>query len=572
MSSPAIRPAKAAQPRSKSSSSFLVALVLFLHFVMLVNLTVMVLSINLAKAADVSSVNLYMPKVTLPLFTAITCIYAVAFLSAVSTCSRRRSYGVAPVDSMTTSDNNFWSNDLVVAMLTILQIGCQSYQTYEMFDQLTHLPALLSYAGLVVLDCFVSPVTLLIRNREMKTTSENLADVVFCVALSGGHPTISARIPIFIYVVMDPNMSNDNAWAAEAVLTARRMLVPTSGLDLFAKLTMYGTPAVSLRRSLNSLRGIRRSDPSKNQIQSPRRRLLCLIVFGCTLWGMAFLFLVCRAVGFRDACPAYCVTHAYPLVDLSCLCIYANINCVKQGIDNPSALLHRDKVGPSLFFLQISRCPLKQGLAKETLEPFTQLGQIMLLFTDMEAWDGPLPPDVNQVSIRFSQLRSIPRALYQNVSEKLVVIELEGCRLDPMPPIFFEIWSNIAFLTLANVTLTELPRGVSDMANVQVVILRNNRLTEIPSSLVHRQVTVDLSGNSIAASTVDMMDPIQSRQVLLSGTPYCDKIGDPSICHQFCAEHCSVDWVGDHRCDWACFNSDCGYDGGDCDEFGFDRI
>ncbi|CAK4837967.1 unnamed protein product [Aphanomyces euteiches] len=522
---------------------------------MLVNLTLMVLSINLAKAADVSSVNLYMPKVTLPLFTAITCIYAVAFLSAVSTCSRRRSYGVAPVDSMTTSDNNFWSNDLVVAMLTILQIGCQSYQTYEMFDQLTHLPALLSYAGLVVLDCFVSPVTLLIRNREMKTTSENLADVVFCVALSGGHPTISARIPIFIYVVMDPNMSNDNAWAAEAVLTARRMLVPTSGLDLFAKLTMYPS---------------QRSKQESNSVATTTAFMLDRVWLHSV--GNGVFVSICRAVGFRDACPAYCVTHAYPLVDLSCLCIYANINCVKQGIDNPSALLHRDKVGSSLFFLQISRCPLKQGLAKETLEPFTQLGQIMLLFTDMEAWDGPLPPDVNQVSIRFSQLRSIPRALYQNVSEKLVVIELEGCRLDPMPPIFFEIWSNIAFLTLANVTLTELPRGVSDMANVQVVILRNNRLTEIPSSLVHRQVTVDLSGNSIAASTVDMMDPIQSRQVLLSGTPYCDKIGDPSICHQFCAEHCSVDWVGDHRCDWACFNSDCGYDGGDCDEFGFDRI
>ncbi|KAH9119267.1 hypothetical protein LEN26_006564 [Aphanomyces euteiches] len=255
------------------------------------------------------------------------------------------------------------------------------------------------------------------------------------------------------------------------------------------------------------------------------------------------------------------------MFDLSCRCMYANINCARLDIDDPSPLLDPEKIGTNLFYLQTSRCPLRDGLPKEMLEPFTQLSQISL-FTEMQSWNGPLPSTVNNVEIRHSHLQTIPRAFVQEIPNNPVVIQLEACPLRYIPDAVFETWGNVLRVAFINVSLTQVPNGLFNLTNLQEVSLRMNQLTEIPWTLAQRDVFVDLSGNPIP-STTQIIDPqlIESRQVVVDGTPLCTS-SKVANCRGFCQSNCSVDWVGDRLCNLACLTASCRYDGGDCDPFG----
>ncbi|CAK4786827.1 hypothetical protein Ae201684P_007779 [Aphanomyces euteiches] len=316
-------------------------------------------------------------------------------------------------------------------------------------------------------------------------------------------------------------MANDNAWATEAILTAR-MLVPTSVFDLLAKLVMYITTLYSLRHAMLDLCDACRTDPTKysSDPSRRRRRFLKVNAFLCGAWGVVFSGLIIQAVGFRIACPSYCFTHSYPMLDLSCHCIYTHVNCAQLGIGNPIPLLSTDKIGTSLFYLEMSRCPfLRDGLAKETLAPFEQLNQIALLFSDMETWNGPLPSTINGVDIRYSNLRSIPNVFLQEIPDALATIQIEVCPLGQIPESVFEHWSHIDKLELINVSLTSVPSGLLSMENLQYANLRVNHLDQIPWSLAQSDVTMDLSGNPIPATT-EVMDAslLASRQVIVDGT------------------------------------------------------
>ncbi|CAK4375460.1 unnamed protein product [Aphanomyces euteiches] len=269
-------------------------------------------------------------------------------------------------------------------------------------------------------------------------------------------------------------MANRNKWATEAILTAW-LLVPTSAFDLLAKLVMYITTLYCLQRATLDLCDACRLEPSKHTPKASRRRLLTVNALVCGAWGVVLSGFIIQAVGFRIACPSYCFTHSYPMLDLSCHCIYTHVNCAQLGIGNPIPLLSTDKIGTSLFYLEMSRCPfLRDGLAKETLAPFEQLNQIALLFSDMETWNGPLPSTINGVDIRYSNLRSIPNVFLQEIPDALATIQIEVCPLGQIPEsvcgsnaqthsLEFDHWSHIDKLELINVSLTSVPSGLLSM-------------------------------------------------------------------------------------------------------------
>ncbi|CAK5122110.1 unnamed protein product, partial [Aphanomyces euteiches] len=220
-----------------------------------------------------------MPKLTISLHVVISCLYIVAFASALRSYKRRhvRVVAVHPTTAAAAaarSSESRW-NDVFIAGMNLLQIGSQSYQAFVMFNGLTRLGAILSYALLVVVYCFLSPVTLFIHNPRVKTTLVNVEDAVFRVG----------RWTHCQYILLDPSMANDNAWATEALLTTR-MLVPTSIFDLMAKLTMYITTMASLRRATLDLCDGCRVDPSKFASKPPRRQLLKINAFLCGAWGV----------------------------------------------------------------------------------------------------------------------------------------------------------------------------------------------------------------------------------------------------------------------------------------------
>ncbi|KAH9181642.1 hypothetical protein AeNC1_016382 [Aphanomyces euteiches] len=464
-----------------------------------------------------------------------------------------------------------------------------------MFRTLATPSAALSYGAIVALYCFLSPLILFVRHTRTKATLVNLTNAAMSFALSYGHPLMTVALPVFQYIFVDGNLVNDYVWSAKVLLLARQ-LVPSNMLDFLCKAGVQIGAFVSLRVAALGLD--RASDSPNEFIFTRQRRLLRLNLITNLTWGAVLIVLMHRSVWYRAACPHYCFLETRPLLDLSCQCAYADINCVNMSMANPESALNSSAIGTHLLYLAIRRCDMPQGIDPLALAPFENLGRIMIFFTNMKAWEPPLPPSTFYVLVRFSQLRTVPNALRKQLPLSLSTILLEACPLEDIPDGVIQAWANIQTLTLVNVSLNEVPRGLSNLTSLEHLNLRMNnitvlpswlsrpssrlplifvrlawnRITEIPWDLARRGGEVDMSGNPVAVDSW-IEDPtatnlIRSKVVHLDDTPYCSTPN--AVCSSLCAPMCLDAWIGDHYCDVTCLNRACGFDGGDCDLFRFD--
>ncbi|KAF0694755.1 Aste57867_14431 [Aphanomyces stellatus] len=93
--------------------------------------------------------------------------------------------------------------------------------------------------------------------------------------------------------------------------------------------------------------------------------------------------------------------------------------------------------------------------------------------------------------------------------------------------------------------------------------------------MVRQGVLVDLSSNSCAsvvALNLDIPTAIAKGQVVLDDTPYSNASSSIGCRPTLCAPGCYTYLRGDYFCHPVCCNPACGYDNGDCDDMGFDRL
>ncbi|RHY35903.1 hypothetical protein DYB35_013245 [Aphanomyces astaci] len=497
--------------------------------------------------------------------------------------------------------------DMLVIVFNLFEVGFQSHQAHAMFKTCVEPAKVMSYGLAVALYSFASPLFLFVRSVRAKTTLLNFADAFVSFTLSTGHPLFSLVITVFHYVVVEPSLSQDNLSATRSMLLTRR-LVPSSAFDTMCKLGMHLGTYIALGQAhaatqLLKSRKLSTTPFLHNPAESHNRWLLRLNLGINSGWAVVLVVSMSVALsGLRTPCPVYCLAESSPLWDLTCQCAYANVNCVKLGIDDPLPLLSPQLLGASLFYLQISRCAVPNGLPPSTLAPFSNLGKVAILFSNLSTWDGPLPPSVANLSLRFSSvLQTIPNVLQgKDLSPHLVVVVIEGCRLGEIPPIVLASWTNVIYLSLINVSLATYPTGLSklpdlenlnlklnsitslpdslaspfELPNLKTVKLSWNQLTQVPESLAMRsKVLLQLIGNPIESAENTSGTALQNRKVQLDGTPFCLHATPEiaSACRPVCGHGCAEEWIGDHYCDWACFIKACDYDGGDCDEFGFER-
>ncbi|RHY20993.1 hypothetical protein DYB32_009921 [Aphanomyces invadans] len=495
--------------------------------------------------------------------------------------------------------------DTLVIVFNLMEIVCQSHQAHVMFRMSVEPVKMLSFGLVVVFYSFASPWFLFLRSMRTKATLFNFADTIVSFILSTGHPLASLVFTLLRYVVVDQTLGQDNLWATQSILLTR-LLVPSSAFDLMCKIGMHLGTFIALRRSRSTVELLKKSRTSPLTRLSLRRtrfhwvvRLNVVISVG---WSLALLGAMIVALNYRAQCPPYCLAISSPLWSLTCECAYANLNCVKLGIDDPIPLLSPQAIGTSLFYLQISRCAIPNGLPPDAIAPFSRLCKVLVLFSNLSTWEGPLPPSVAFVSIRFSTaLRVIPNALQQApLSPHLVVIVIEGCPLESVPAAVVQAWSHLICLSLINVNLSVLPDGIGtlphlellnlklnrittvpdmfgsprDLPNIKMVRLNWNRLTQVPPAIAQRSnVVLELSGNPIETAGKTTPTALQKRTVVLDNSPFCENATTRPIsgsCRPVCGYGCEANWIHDHLCDWACFTQACSYDGGDCDEFGFD--
>ncbi|KAF0713905.1 hypothetical protein As57867_004153, partial [Aphanomyces stellatus] len=337
-------------------------------------------------------------------------------------------------------------------------------------------------------------------------------------------------------------------------------------------------------------------------------KLLRLNLYVNVAWGCLLTAVLVRSLVSGQPCPPTCVANVRPLFDDTCQCAYVNINCKLVNITDPISFLNTSAIGTHLLYLEIRRCDLPTGLPPAALAPFPSLEKIIVLYSHMETWDGPLPPSVMSLMIRFSHLRTIPRALHVNVPPQLVALVLEACFIPSIPDSVIRAWSTVERLYLLNISLQALPSSLATTLPLVDVDFRQNNLTTLPRAwlasqtqpsifrdlvaakfagnplgddampwgLVTSHVTTDLSGTlawTMPSNVVVPWNGWGKKTVVLDGTPYClgnQSSSTPALCAPICAPGCFGYMRGDYLCNLECFNIACGFDGGDCDDFGFD--
>ncbi|ETV94918.1 hypothetical protein H310_11564 [Aphanomyces invadans] len=201
---------------TKHATKCLIATVVVMHTVVMVYLATLTTLLQTATAADLVTIRVYEPYVT-------PVLYALAgshFREIVTTvCVRPKAASrVGPTVRAVPSRPrrkrirqafDKWFDHLILVFNSV-ETASQCCQAYSMFQNLVDPSKVISYAVIVILYCCVSPLILLIRNTQAKTSIVNLADAIVCFTLSCGHPFAAVTIQLVEYTLLNPNLGNDN--------------------------------------------------------------------------------------------------------------------------------------------------------------------------------------------------------------------------------------------------------------------------------------------------------------------------------------------------------------------------
>ncbi|KAF0713904.1 hypothetical protein As57867_004152, partial [Aphanomyces stellatus] len=469
---PAAGQTRPRHPRTTAAcASWIFTLTILLHALAALYLVLWIAIITFITGPDGKITGILWPQTTTLTYVFFVCLHVGAIgLAVVRRCRLRhriQSKGSSDsplVDQVPRSELDNYADEFYI-VFNLVEIACQSHQAYTLFDVLPEHSKAISYLVVVILYSFVSPLILFVRNTRVKTTLINLADSIFSYALSCGHPMFALVLCAFEFVFLDPNINHNNLLCTNMILLARTQTIGDR-FDYACKVAMHVGTFIALYRVTRSLELDTQSyssitDSRQPRLSLPKLKLLRLNLYVNVAWGCLLTAVLVRSLVSGQPCPPTCVANVRPLFDDTCQCAYVNINCKLVNITDPISFLNTSAIGTHLLYLEIRRCDLPTGLPPAALAPFPSLEKIIVLYSHMETWDGPLPPSVMSLMIRFSHLRTIPRALHVNVPPQLVALVLEACFIPSIPDSVIRAWSTVERLYLLNISLQALPSSLA---------------------------------------------------------------------------------------------------------------
>ncbi|KAG9401651.1 hypothetical protein AC1031_009506 [Aphanomyces cochlioides] len=520
---------------------------------------------------------------------------------------------------------------LQLAMAHFSDLAAQIYQAYNMSLHLVDTRVSFVFALVLSLSCLLSPWLLLVQNAFLRRSLLLLVDSYFGFFLSTGFPFVLLFLYSIRMVFLHPNLQNDMPSVTVNQLFLKYLLIG-SPVDLVTKVIIQCTSYTSVRRLFVTMRVSRKvaHSPLKAPLSplAPLRSMdspdcFLLFHFGLTflksrrraklylvvhlIIGTALLSSAVVATWWRRPCPSSCLLTVAPWFDLSCHCVYVDLNCASSqlpGGDTIDAFLHPDEIGTDLFMLHVKRCRLLHGISLRTLEPFQKIYGIAIYFSNMTQWNLEpalaLPDSLRFLHIRGSNLTQVPDVL-RRVSMNFIFLRIELSPIEDVAESFITAWASLSLLSLSDLELTNISMAIpSTLHNLAYLELRGNRIKEITTewqvqaqSTLSQLISLDLSANALqdgpwmlaragftlelSANLIESVPStvpwslLASRAVILDDNPLCSSVNTTSgaVCHPKCSQQCATAFISNHRCDWVCYTAACAFDGGDCASYGF---
>ncbi|KAF0700118.1 Aste57867_9349 [Aphanomyces stellatus] len=507
----------------------------------------------------------------------------------------------------------------LLLVLHFVGVLCQSYQAYRGSEYLVDPIPLFAFAFVVALNCAVTPWFFLSRHKVVQTSVVPLLESVL-----GFFLTVVFQIYVFLAPSIFYSSSSTHQYDAKfntRMALVARWVIASSPLDLVTKVAIQLASYSALRKLIDATHMSTRLYPTTSsprhrhtsslssaavarhfQFQFRQNRTRVLYAMGTSLYGIGLVSVSGVANWLRVDCPAVCAFAFAPWGTQTCQCCYIEINCVLQestGLDIDS-FLRPEQVGSRVFFIDVRRCALPQGIPLATLAPFQNLYGLFVTFSNMTQWRATndntvLPDSLTALRIRYSNLTAVPHLL-ASVPSNLIYLRLEGAPISTIPPTYVKAWATIPSISINEANLTDIPPGLLASTTLGWLELRGNHIRSLPpewqppvgftadlsanaladgpwNAATQPSVVFDLSSNPIStvASTVDL-NLVEGRTIVLDDTPFCAASSSlaKSACQAKCARLCPTKLIGDGNCDWSCYNAACQFDGGDCYSYGFE--
>ncbi|KAF0701014.1 Aste57867_8460 [Aphanomyces stellatus] len=586
----------------------------FKHLISSIYFASMLYVYLITSPSDIRTVQVFAPITVGAVmgFLSLLHLYGLACVCLDRRCTRHRPTTKRPSVLVNTTTQ--------LMLFHLLDVFCQSYQAYHNSHYLLDRGSAFGFVVVVALNCLATPWFLLSKHKLVQQSAVPFVESVFGFFLSTLFQCYVFLYPALLYTLRYQTLRYDNTFTTRLLLITRGVIV-SSPLDLVTKIVIQVSSYVALRRLVTSVQGqtiqpISRSSALLStsrlsqhfQLQFDQSRVRVAYALGSGLWAIVMLTTSIAANWFRHPCPDTCVLQVSPWWSPACQCNFVQINCALKRVlgDSIDDQLDPAVLGNTIYCLHVRRCALPHGIPMATLAPFPHLFSLHISFSNMTSWapDPPpspsadpvgFPPSLTTLSIRFSQLKTIPLIL-ASVPANFAYLALEDADIRTIPDSFVHAWANVTSFWFVSLNLTEVPIALAtrstplellvftgnhirdvpmtwqpQMTRLRILDLSANALTNGPWHLAQSIMVLELSSNPIASipTTVDSTW-LTKRKIVLDDTPYCATTAPPSgACNPKCAPLCETTMIGNNRCDWPCYSPSCQMDGGDCDAFGF---
>ncbi|DBA04596.1 TPA: hypothetical protein N0F65_012179 [Lagenidium giganteum] len=210
----------------------------------------------------------------------------------------------------------------------------------------------------------------------------------------------------------------------------------------------------------------------------------------------------------HQVCGHGCKLQVMPWFSTRCACAVQEINCYRRGISGNATEIGQvmqsldETVLRSLIFSHCSSLTIPRE--------FRNFGVLMGMeiynstLVDWPAEASPLESTNSQLTYMYfvrSTLDRIPDGMLNNISSKIIDIEIIACSLGPLPSDLASKWSSVTMLYLEHCNIQEFPPVVAELGLTDFSLVGNN-ITSLPL-VVDTWLYLYLDGNADLASLPD---------------------------------------------------------------------
>lgn len=452
----------------------------------------------------------------------------------------------------------------VMMLREVVEITIQTAQAYMCSRQTTKLWINTTFAVLIVLNCYSSPLLHRFGKSSEGATrvtvlSVDLAlDLVWFTVI----PTL-LWFPYFAALFQDELVLYRDTYIIEGVMELPALFL-TSLLDGLVKLWPPVSIYFTIRKIELLTRQIRtnRVDASCVAVNSKRKLVAATVPRASAVsrkkkcgvmrerfekwlrvllicWGHAIAVIyVYASFVYAPSCTSGCqlVLRPWFRASGSCDCAALEINCLELQIEGSASqihdTLHDATYSQGLLSLIITHCPALH--IPPAIHSLSNLYGLMLLNCTVVSWDDDaaitsgLFPHLGHVLLVHTFVSEIPKALlHGELPSSLVEIGIIASNLSTLPANLHEKWPHVTTMLLEYGRFSEYPPVLRKMAALETISLYKNEIASIPDDALSENKALRfliVSENPLSA----LPSSLSSRQSLVRVSAMRTKIGDAS--------------------------------------------